>query len=128
PQKPLSGDDGCGQELTNWYAMLKKAAIAGVGQPATGALRKSSPTMSKLPQECGTILTAGGFEPPVPADADTMPEPIRKALASKSGPPPPKLDPCDSAGVACEQFKSAVARAQSIALMAPSAVTHWPNP
>jgi murein endopeptidase len=27
PQKPLSGDDGCGQELTNWYAMLKKAAI-----------------------------------------------------------------------------------------------------
>jgi len=88
PQKPLSGDDGCGQELTNWYAMLKKAAIAGAGQPATGALRKSSPTMGKLPRECGTILTAVGFEPPVPADADTMPEPIRKALASKeSGPP-----------------------------------------
>ena len=66
--------------------MLKKAAIAGAGQPATGALRKSSPTMGKLPRECGTILTAVGFEPPVPADADRMPEP--EALASKeSGPP-----------------------------------------
>src|SRR4029078_8502288 len=55
--------------------MLKKAAIAGVGQSATGALRKSSPTMGKLPQECGTILTPVDFEPQVPADADTMPEP-----------------------------------------------------
>jgi len=92
PQKPLSGDDGCGQELTNWYAMLKKAAIAGAGQPATGALRKSSPTMGKLPRECGTILTAVGFEPPVPADADRMPEP-RLWPAKKVVPPPPKLDP-----------------------------------
>jgi murein endopeptidase len=35
-QKPLSNDDGCGQELTNWYEKLKKAAIAGAMQsPAT---------------------------------------------------------------------------------------------
>ena len=40
PQKPLSGDDGCGQELSYWFAMLKKAAIAGAGQPATGVPRK----------------------------------------------------------------------------------------
>jgi len=73
--------------------MLKKAAIAGAGPPATGTLRKSSLTMSKLPRECGTVLTAGGFEPPVPANADTLPEPVLKALASKeTGPPPPKLD------------------------------------
>jgi penicillin-insensitive murein endopeptidase len=94
PQKPLSGDDGCGPELANWYAMLKKAAIAGAGQPATGTPRKSSITMSKLPRECGTVLTAGGFEPPVPFNADNLPEPVLKALASKeTGPPPPKLDP-----------------------------------
>jgi penicillin-insensitive murein endopeptidase len=93
PQKPLSGDDGCGEGLTNWYAMLKKAAIAGAGPPATGTLRKSSLTMSKLPQECGTVLTAGGFEPPVPDNADPLPEPVLKALASKeTGPPPPRLD------------------------------------
>jgi penicillin-insensitive murein DD-endopeptidase len=94
PQKPLSGDDGCGQELSNWFAMLKKAAIAGAGQPATGVPRKSSLTMSKLPRECGTVLTAGGFEPPVPVNADNLPEPVLKALASKeTGPPPPKLNP-----------------------------------
>src|SRR6187200_1084220 len=93
PQKPLSGDDGCGEGLTNWYAMLKKAAIAGAGPPATGTLRKSSLTMSKLPQECGTVLTAGGFEPPVPNNTDPLPDPVLKALASKeTGPPPPKLD------------------------------------
>jgi penicillin-insensitive murein endopeptidase len=93
PQKPPNGDDGCGQELSTWFAMLKKAAIAGAGQPATGVPRKSSLTLSKLPQECGTILTAGGFEPPVPNNTDPLPEPVRKAIASKeTGPPPPKLD------------------------------------
>jgi penicillin-insensitive murein endopeptidase len=94
PQKPPNGDDGCGQELSIWFAMLKKAAIAGAGQPATGVPRKSSLTMSKLPQECGTVLTAGGFEPPIPVNADNLPQPVLKALASKeTGPPPPKLDP-----------------------------------
>jgi penicillin-insensitive murein endopeptidase len=94
PQKPPSGDDGCGQELSTWYAMLKKAAIAGAGQAATGVPRKSSLTMSKLPQECGTVLTSGGFEPPIPVNADNLPQPVLKALASKeTGPPPPKLDP-----------------------------------
>jgi penicillin-insensitive murein endopeptidase len=94
PQKPPSGDDGCGQELSTWYAMLKNAAIAGAGQAASGVPRKSSLTMSKLPQECGTVLTAGGFEPPIPVNANNLPQPVLKALASKeTGPPPPKLDP-----------------------------------
>jgi penicillin-insensitive murein endopeptidase len=92
-QKPLGGDDGCGQELTNWFAMLKRTAIAEAGQPPqeTGRPRKSSLTMASLPRECGTVLTAGGFEPPV--DADTPPASVVKALASKeAGPPPPRLD------------------------------------
>ena len=93
PQKPPNGDDGCGQELSTWFAMLKKAAIAGAGQPATGVPRKSSITMSKLPQECGTVLSAGGLEPPIPVNAG-LAQPVLKALASKeTGPPPPKLDP-----------------------------------
>jgi penicillin-insensitive murein endopeptidase len=93
-QKPLSGDDGCGRELTNWYAKLKKAAIAGALQPppGTSAPRKSSLTLADLPAECSTVLTADGFEP-IPISADTMPDHVVKALASKeSGPPPPKLD------------------------------------
>jgi penicillin-insensitive murein endopeptidase len=93
-QNPVSNDDGCGQELTHWYAMLTKAAIGGAGQPPpkTNVPRKSSLTMANLPPECGTVLTAGGFEP-VPLNADTMPGPVFKALTSKeAGPPPPKLD------------------------------------
>jgi len=27
--------------------------------------------LSKLPQECGTVLAAGGFEPPIPGNADS---------------------------------------------------------
>ena len=92
-QKPLSSDDGCGQELSNWYEKLKKAAIAGAMQSSgTASKPRSSLTMAKLPQECSTVLTAGGFEP-VPVNAGTMSPQVLKALASKeSGPPPPKLD------------------------------------
>jgi penicillin-insensitive murein endopeptidase len=92
-QKPLSGDDGCGEGLTNWYEKLKRAAIAGALQPPTAASkpRRSLP-MAKLPQECSTVLTAGGFEPE-PVNAGTMSQQVLKALASKeSGPSPPKLD------------------------------------
>jgi hypothetical protein len=89
----LSNDDGCGQDLTNWYEKLKKAAIAGAMQPPAAASKpRRSFTMAKLPQECSTVLTSGGFEP-VPVNAGTMSPPVLKALASKeSGPPPPKLD------------------------------------
>ena len=92
-QKPLSSDDGCGQDLTNWYAKLRRAAIAGAWQsPAVTNKPRRSLTMAKLPQECSTVLTAGGFEPQ-PVNAETMPAPILSALTSKeSGPPPPKLD------------------------------------
>ena len=93
-QKPVNGDDGCGQELANWYAMLRKAAIELTkpappeAQPSPG---KSPLQMTDLPRECGTVLTSGGFEPPTNADA--LP-PLLKALRSReSGPPPPTLDP-----------------------------------
>ena len=95
-EKPLSSDDGCGQELTNWYATLKRAAAAGGGPayPKAGQPRKSSLTMASLPPECATVLTSGGFEPPVPGNTGMMPEHVLKALASKeSGPPPPRLEP-----------------------------------
>ena len=89
----MSSDDGCGQELTNWFAKLKRAAIAGTAQPSTGPSKpRRSLTMAKLPQECSTVLAAGGFEP-MPVNAGTMQPQVLKVLASKeSGPPPPKLD------------------------------------
>jgi penicillin-insensitive murein endopeptidase len=94
-QKPLTGDDGCGQELANWYVMLKKAAIATPSPPETKPWPgKPHLKLSDLPRECGTVLTSGGFEPPPTADA--LPPAALQAIASKeSGPPPPKLDPAE---------------------------------
>src|SRR5262245_14512014 len=93
-QKPLSSDDGCGQELSNWFEKLKRAAIAGAMQsPVAASKPRSSLTMAKLPKECSSVLAAGGFEPQ-PVNASSLPPQVLKALASKeSGPPPPKLDP-----------------------------------
>jgi hypothetical protein len=46
-QKALSSDDGCGEELTNWFAKLKRAAIAGTMQPSAGPGKpRRSPTMA----------------------------------------------------------------------------------
>jgi penicillin-insensitive murein endopeptidase len=92
-QKPVKGDDGCGEELTDWYAKLKRAVITGATQSSAGTSKpRKSLAMTKLPPECSTVLTAGGFQPQ-PVSAEPMPVPIQKALASKeSGPPQPKLD------------------------------------
>jgi penicillin-insensitive murein endopeptidase len=95
-QKGVSGDDGCGQELVNWYAMLKKAAIEMAKPPQPGAkpwVGKPPLRMAQLPKECGTVLTSGGFEPPIPAEAGMVPEAL-KAMASKdAGPLVPVLTP-----------------------------------
>jgi penicillin-insensitive murein DD-endopeptidase len=93
-QKGVSGDDGCGQELANWYAMLKKAAIEMAKPPQPGAkpwVGKPPLTMAQLPKECGTVLTAGGFEPPIPAEAGTMPEALKAMATKDAGPPVPTL-------------------------------------
>jgi penicillin-insensitive murein endopeptidase len=97
-QKPPSGDNGCGQELTNWYAMLKTAAIATAQAPAGAGSWKGKPplTMAQLPKECGTVLKAGGFEPPIPDDTGTTERTpaVLAALATKdAGPPVPVLTP-----------------------------------
>ena len=101
PQKAVGDDDGCGQEPANWYAKLKKAAIAAATvppppvtpRPVTPPIRKSGLTMADLPAECTAVLTAGGSEL-VSINSDAMPAPILKMLASKeAGPPLPRLDP-----------------------------------
>lgn len=94
-QKEVSGDNGCGQELANWYAMITKAAIelAKPVPPGTKPWTGKPPlTMAQLPRECGTVLTAGEFVPP--AIGDDKPEAALKAMAAKdAGPPLPVLTP-----------------------------------
>jgi penicillin-insensitive murein DD-endopeptidase len=98
-QKEVAGDDGCGQELVNWYAMLKKSAIETAKAAVPGAkawVGKPPLTMAQLPKECASVLTAGGFEPPVPAEAGapTTNPAVLAALATKdAGPPVPVLTP-----------------------------------
>jgi len=98
-QKGVSGDDGCGQELVNWYAMLKKAAIEMAKPPKPGAkpwVGKPPLRMAQLPKECGAVLTSGGFEPPIPAEGETPTKPpaVLAAMASKdAGPLVPVLTP-----------------------------------
>jgi len=100
-QRPVTGDDGCGQELVNWYAMLKKAAIE-MAKPAAKPWKGKPPlTMAQLPKECGTVLTAGGFEPPVQGeDGTALPPSALKAMKSaEAGPAIPKLTPAQLAAL-----------------------------
>jgi len=90
-QKDVSGDNGCGQELTNWYTMLKKAAIEAAKPPVSGAkpwVGKPPLTMAQLPKECGTVLTSGGFTPEPPAES---PAAIAALATKDAGPPIPTL-------------------------------------
>ncbi len=79
--------------------MLKKSAIEMAKPPVPGAkpwVGKPPLTMAQLPKECGTVLTSGGFEPPVPAEAGASVANARGAggLATKdAGPPVPILTP-----------------------------------
>jgi penicillin-insensitive murein endopeptidase len=93
-QKDVSGDDGCGQELTNWYAMLKKSAIATAQAPPSTKPWVGKPplTMAQLPKECGTVLTAGGFTPPT-ADSEPTPAALAALATKDAGPPLPVLTP-----------------------------------
>ncbi|MGI8724129.1 MAG: penicillin-insensitive murein endopeptidase [Methyloceanibacter sp.] len=93
-QPPVGDDDGCGQQLKDWYAMLRKAAIEAAKAPQPGAKPwkgKPALTLAQLPRECGTVLKAGGHTPVV-ADAGTLPAALKVAAGKDAGPPLPKLD------------------------------------
>jgi penicillin-insensitive murein endopeptidase len=92
-QKEVSGDNGCGKELTTWYAMITKAAIEMAKPAVSGAkpwVGRPPLTMAQLPKECGTVLTSGGFEPPIPKEGD-MPAALKAMATKDAGPPIPTL-------------------------------------
>ena len=94
-QKPVSGDDGCGQELTNWFKMLKKAEIAAAKAPppkpgAKPYVGRASLSLGDLPKECMTVLNSGGGMPEV-VDGH-VPGALKAAASNDAGPPPPHLD------------------------------------
>ncbi len=93
-QAPVSGDDGCGKELDNWYDMLKKSAIwqaqQNIPPDAKPAPKKKQIQLADLPKDCRTVLTAGGNEPLAPED-ELPPEAVAAMEAKEAGPPPPRL-------------------------------------
>ena len=96
-QKPVLGDDGCGQELKNWYDMLRKSAIWQAEQqvkPDTKpAPKKPGLRLGDLPKDCGTVIAAGGNKPVMAASAGALPAALEAAANSKeAGPPVPILD------------------------------------
>jgi penicillin-insensitive murein endopeptidase len=84
-QTPVSGDDGCGTELENWFKKLREAENqpAFPGKPAPSKLPL---ILDDLPRECRSVLTFG----------DTLPNTnVARARApiwaadKPAGPPPP---------------------------------------
>jgi penicillin-insensitive murein endopeptidase len=70
PARP--SDDGCGKELTNWLALVKKPPKPEP-PPAPGApapVRRAI-TLDQLPAECRTVLNNGAPPAPVTAKAAT---------------------------------------------------------
>jgi penicillin-insensitive murein endopeptidase len=93
-QKPVTGDDGCGTELANWYKMLRKAEVAAARPAKPGAPpAPSKPPLSlaDLPHECTTVLTSGGGMPAIDPDG-TVPAALKAMAGKDAGPPAPHLD------------------------------------
>jgi penicillin-insensitive murein endopeptidase len=93
-QNPVTGDQGCGKELDNWYDMLKKSAIwmaqQNIDPDAKPAKKKKQMRLTDLPGDCKTVLTAGGNEP-LAVDADLPPVALKAAASKEAGPGVPIL-------------------------------------
>ncbi|MGB6909117.1 MAG: penicillin-insensitive murein endopeptidase [Methyloceanibacter sp.] len=93
-QKPPSGDDGCGGELSNWYKMLRKAEINAARPAKPGAKpppRKAPMSLRDLPQECTAVLNSGDGAPTIAEDG-TVPAALKLEASKDAGPPAPHLD------------------------------------
>ena len=81
-QLPVSGGDGCGTELDDWFKKVRQAERQSSGPAPT----KPALTLADLPSQCRTVLAYGQNKP----NAD-----LARAQASKwasdkpAGPPPP---------------------------------------
>ena len=94
-QQPLAADDGCGDELTRWLALVKpKPQPVTPTPPAKPRPAKPGLTLDQLPADCRTVLSSGtdapvvAAKPPVavkapPAAAKAPPAAPKKASAAK---------------------------------------------
>jgi penicillin-insensitive murein endopeptidase len=86
-QPPLPNDDGCGEELTHWLALVKpKPEPPKQTTPALPTTPKPAMTLDQLPAECRAVLASdpGGIPIPAPAVAALKTTAPAKALDHKN--------------------------------------------
>lgn len=83
-QPPVTAGDGCGTELDDWFSKLLEAETSATKptKPTKPSDGGRSLTLSDLPSDCRSVLTAGGGVARAPRQG-----PPDKA----AGPPPPRL-------------------------------------
>ena len=71
-QPALPNDDGCGQELSNWLAMVKKPPKPEPPTaPTAAAPSRRGITLDQLPADCRAVLDWGGVDKPASASTPT---------------------------------------------------------
>lgn len=84
PQIPVTGEDGCGKEVTDWLARVVPAK--GPPKPKPPGYKPPPPkppiTLAGLPQECTAVLESGPNGVPVPPEAKIDLKAIAKAPAA----------------------------------------------
>jgi penicillin-insensitive murein DD-endopeptidase len=83
-QKPVSGNDGCGTELDDWFKKLRQAELHPA-QP--GAPGKPPLTLDDLPKDCRTVLNSPE-KTPLNASGAAMLAPTKAGADKPAGPPP----------------------------------------
>ncbi|MEQ1672352.1 MAG: penicillin-insensitive murein endopeptidase, partial [Hyphomicrobium sp.] len=74
PQKPVTGEDGCGKEVQEWLARLAPPKMPPPPKPPGWKPAPPAPpvTLAQLPQECTAVLESGpdGVDVPEQAKVD----------------------------------------------------------
>jgi penicillin-insensitive murein DD-endopeptidase len=78
-QPPRSADDGCGKEVDDWMAQLRKPPKPA--PPGPKAPPKPGLLLEQLPQECRTVLEASAAHPSPPPLSASEPRPKSRTAA-----------------------------------------------
>ena len=77
PQPPVGNDDGCGQDLTKWLALVKpkpRPPAPPPGPTAPPPAGKPPISLDELPADCRNVLASG-------PDGQKLPDPVKPVAA-----------------------------------------------
>ena len=123
-QKPAAGDNGCGQELTNWYAMLKtvgdrdrKGARPGA-KPGWASRRSPWRNCRRNAARCSRPAASSRRSRTRPAPRRPTPAALAALATKDAGPPVPVLTPAQLKALTGAGRRHAAARPQSASVEA----------